>query len=141
MNNPTNPPAQKPEELRVGVFVCHCGLNIAGTVDVHAVAEYAKTIPDVVYVKENRYTCADPGQDEIRKAIKQQKLNRVVIAACCPRMHEPTFREQSPKQASTVSSTKWQTSANSLLGATKATQPQPRNAPKTRLKWLLPKYD
>ncbi len=82
----------KPEEIRIGVFVCHCGLNIAGTVDVHAVAEYAKTIPDVVYVKENRYSCADPGQDEIRTAIKQQKLNRVVIAACSPRMHEATFR-------------------------------------------------
>ncbi len=78
--------------MRVGVFVCHCGLNIAGTVDVKAVAEYAKTIPDVVFVKENRYTCADPGQAEIRKAIKEQNLNRVVIAACSPRMHEPTFR-------------------------------------------------
>ena len=95
MSTPTccNPPeSAKPEELRVGVFVCHCGLNIAGTVDVKAVAEYAKTIPDVVFVKENRYTCADPGQEEIRKAIRQQKLNRVVIAACSPRMHEPTFR-------------------------------------------------
>jgi heterodisulfide reductase subunit A len=98
MSNPQPLPNQpeacncKPEELRVGVFVCHCGLNIAGTVDVKAVAEYAKTIPDVVFVKENRYTCADPGQAEIRKAIKEQKLNRVVIAACSPRMHEPTFR-------------------------------------------------
>ncbi|MCL2643124.1 MAG: hydrogenase iron-sulfur subunit [Candidatus Bathyarchaeota archaeon] len=80
------------EELRIGVFVCHCGLNIAGTVDVHAVAEYAKTLADVVFVKENRYTCADPGQEEIRKAIKQNNLNRIVIAACSPRMHEPTFR-------------------------------------------------
>ena len=53
------PQTQKPEELRIGVFVCHCGLNIAGTVDVKAVAEYARTIPDVVFVKENRYTCAD----------------------------------------------------------------------------------
>jgi len=82
----------KPQELRVGVFVCHCGLNIAGTVDVHAVSEYAKTLPDVVFVKENRYTCADPGQEEIRKAIAQEKLNRVVVAACSPRMHEATFR-------------------------------------------------
>ena len=79
-------------ELRIGVFVCHCGLNIAGTIDVHALAEYAKTIPDVVYVKENRYTCADPGQEEIRKGIKDQNLNRIVIAACSPRMHEATFR-------------------------------------------------
>ncbi len=84
--------SQQPEELRIGVFVCHCGLNIAGTVDVHALADYAKTLPDVVFVKENRYTCADPGQEEIRKAIKQNKLNRIVVAACSPRMHEPTFR-------------------------------------------------
>ncbi|MDR0797614.1 MAG: NAD(P)-binding protein, partial [Nitrososphaerota archaeon] len=84
--------SQNLEELRIGVFVCHCGLNIAGTVDVHAVAEYAKTLPDVVFVKENRYTCADPGQEEIRKAIIQNRLNRIVIAACSPRMHEPTFR-------------------------------------------------
>ncbi|MCL2135538.1 MAG: hydrogenase iron-sulfur subunit [Candidatus Bathyarchaeota archaeon] len=83
---------QTPEELRIGVFVCHCGLNIAGTVDVHAVAKYAQTLPNVVFVKENRYTCADPGQEEIRKAIKQNNLNRIVIAACSPRMHEPTFR-------------------------------------------------
>jgi heterodisulfide reductase subunit A len=90
---PKQPETQKPEELRIGVFVCHCGMNIAGTVDVPAVAEYAKTIPDVVYVKQNRYTCADPGQEEIRKAIKEHKLNRVVVAACSPRMHEPTFRK------------------------------------------------
>ena len=57
----------KPEELRVGVFICHCGLNIAGTVDIKQVAEYAKTIPDVVFVKENRYTCADPGRKKSAK--------------------------------------------------------------------------
>ncbi len=80
------------EALRIGVFICHCGLNIAGTLDIKELVEYAKTIPDVVYVKENRYTCADPGQEEIRKGIKEYKLNRVVVAACSPRMHEPTFR-------------------------------------------------
>jgi len=86
--------APKPAEPpRVGVFVCHCGMNIAGTVDVKQVVEYAKSIPDVVVVKENRYTCADPGQEEIRKTIKEFHLNRVVVAACSPRMHEPTFRK------------------------------------------------
>ncbi|MEM3881576.1 MAG: CoB--CoM heterodisulfide reductase iron-sulfur subunit A family protein, partial [Candidatus Bathyarchaeia archaeon] len=79
-------------ELRIGVFICHCGLNIAGTLDIKELVEYAKTLPDVVYVKDNRYTCADPGQEEIRKAIKDYKLNRVVVAACSPRMHEVTFR-------------------------------------------------
>ena len=80
------------EEPRVGVFVCHCGLNIAGVVDVKELTEYARTLPNVVVAMDNRYTCADPGQEEIRKAIKEHGLNRVVVAACSPRMHEPTFR-------------------------------------------------
>ena len=80
------------EGPRVGVFVCHCGLNIAGVVDVEAVTEYARTLPDVVYAVHNRYTCSDPGQEEIRKAIEEHNLNRVVVAACSPRMHEFTFR-------------------------------------------------
>ena len=84
--------APKLEEPRVGVFVCYCGLNIAGTVDVEEVAEYARKLPNVVFVKTNRYTCADPGQEEIRKGITGHRLNRVVVAACSPRMHEPTFR-------------------------------------------------
>ncbi len=79
-------------ELRIGVFICHCGLNIGGVLDIKELAEYTKTLPDVVYVKDNRYTCADPGQNEIRKGIKEYNLNRVVVAACSPRMHEPTFR-------------------------------------------------
>ena len=80
-------------ELRVGVFVCDCGLNIAGAVDCAAVAEHAKTLPDVVCVVRNRYTCAEPGQNEIRAAIQQHRLNRVVVASCTPRQHEPTFRQ------------------------------------------------
>ncbi len=79
-------------ELRIGVFICHCGLNIAGVLDIKELVEFAKNLPDVFFVKENRYTCADPGQEEIRKAIEEHKLNRVVVAACSPRMHEPTFR-------------------------------------------------
>jgi len=80
-------------ELRIGVFVCDCGLNIAGTVDCAAVAEYARTLPDVVCVVRNKYTCADPGQNEIKNAIREQRLNRVVVASCTPRQHEPTFRK------------------------------------------------
>jgi heterodisulfide reductase subunit A len=91
-NQGENQSQNEPEELRIGVFICHCGLNIAGVIDIKELVEYAKTLPDVVYVKENRYTCADPGQDEIRKGIKEYRLNRVVVAACSPRMHEPTFR-------------------------------------------------
>ena len=80
------------EKPRIGVFVCHCGLNIAGVVNVEEVAEYAKTLPNVVYATHYRYMCADPGQKLIKDAIKEYKLNRVVVAACSPRLHEPTFR-------------------------------------------------
>jgi len=80
------------EELRVGVFVCDCGLNIAGTVDTADVAAFAETLADVVAVVRNRYTCADPGQNEIKRAIAEHDLNRVVVASCTPKIHEPTFR-------------------------------------------------
>ncbi len=77
---------------RTGVFVCDCGLNIAGTVDTADVTEYSRTLPGVVCVVRNKYTCADPGQNEIQRAIVEHKLERVVVASCTPRMHEPTFR-------------------------------------------------
>ena len=80
------------KELRIGVYVCHCGLNIAGSVDCKAVTEYAATLKDVVLSVDNKYTCSDPGQDQIKQGIKEHKLNRVVVASCTPRLHEPTFR-------------------------------------------------
>ncbi|MFB0537981.1 MAG: disulfide reductase, partial [Anaerolineae bacterium] len=80
------------DELRIGVFVCDCGLNIAGSLDTEAVWEYAEKLPDVVFAQGNRYTCSDPGQQEIKKAIVEHNLNRVVVASCSPRLHEPTFR-------------------------------------------------
>ncbi len=80
------------QETRIGVFVCRCGTNIAGTVNVEAVADYARTLPDVVYAVTSLYNCSEPGQKEIQKTITEFKLNRVVVAACTPRMHEPTFR-------------------------------------------------
>jgi heterodisulfide reductase subunit A len=76
----------------VGVFVCDCGLNIAGTVDTEEVARYAATLPGVVAVVRNRYTCAEPGQVEIKRAIAEHRLERVVVASCTPKIHEPTFR-------------------------------------------------
>jgi len=81
------------EEPRIGVYVCHCGLNIAGSVDCEAVAKFAATLPHVVLAQDNRYTCSDQGQEGIKKDIKERKLNRVVVAACSPRLHEPTFRK------------------------------------------------
>jgi heterodisulfide reductase subunit A len=81
------------EEPRIGVFVCHCGSNIAAVVDVEAVEEYASTLPDVVYVERNLFSCSQDTQDMIAKRIREQNLNRIVIAACTPRTHEPLFRE------------------------------------------------
>ncbi|MCW4021185.1 MAG: FAD-dependent oxidoreductase, partial [Candidatus Bathyarchaeota archaeon] len=81
------------EEPRVGVFVCHCGINIGGTVDVPEVVEYAKTLPSVVYAEHNLYTCSQDTQKTIREKIKEHNLNRVVVASCTPRTHEPLFRE------------------------------------------------
>lgn len=80
------------EQIRIGVFVCDCGSNIAGYLDVKALAEYAKTLPNVVFVKENLYTCSESGINEIKAAVKLENLNRVVVASCTPRTHEPLFR-------------------------------------------------
>ncbi len=80
------------EEPRIGVFVCHCGTNIAGVVNVPSVVEYAKTLPDVVYVENNLYTCSNDTQERIKQIINEHRLNRVVVASCTPRTHEPLFR-------------------------------------------------
>ena len=80
------------DDLRIGVFVCECGRNIAGTVDCEAVRAHAAVLPDVVIAQRNRYTCSDPGQQEIKRAIADHNLNRIVVASCSPRLHEPTFR-------------------------------------------------
>jgi heterodisulfide reductase subunit A len=80
------------EGLRIGVFVCDCGLNIAGTVDTEEVKRFAEGLPDVVVSVRNKYTCADPGQEEIKKHLLEHRLDRVVVASCSPRLHEPTFR-------------------------------------------------
>ncbi|MEE4263732.1 MAG: FAD-dependent oxidoreductase [Desulfobacteraceae bacterium] len=81
------------ERPRVGVFVCRCGINIAGVVDVPSVAEYAKTLPYVEYTSDNLYSCSQDTQETISQIIKQKNLNRVVVAACTPKTHEPLFQE------------------------------------------------
>ena len=80
------------QEPRIGVFICHCGTNIAGVVSIPEVVEYAKTLPDIVYVENNLYTCSNDTQEKIKEKIKEHKLNRVVVASCTPRTHEPLFR-------------------------------------------------
>ncbi|MCR5814297.1 MAG: CoB--CoM heterodisulfide reductase iron-sulfur subunit A family protein [Desulfovibrio sp.] len=79
--------------MRIGVFVCHCGSNIGGTVDCAQVAAQAALYPDVVYATDPMYTCAEPGQAAIEAAIHEHQLDGVVVASCSPRMHEPTFRK------------------------------------------------
>jgi len=81
------------EPPRIGVFVCHCGVNIGGVVDVPGVKEYAASLPDVVYAEANLYACSQDTQELIKERIKEHDLNRVVVAACSPRTHEPLFQE------------------------------------------------
>jgi heterodisulfide reductase subunit A len=79
-------------KIKTGVYICHCGTNIAATVDVAAVAEFARGLEGVVLAREYTYMCSDPGQDLIKQDISDHSLNRVVVASCTPLMHEPTFR-------------------------------------------------
>jgi len=80
------------EEPHIGVFICQCGINIGGVVNVPEVTEYAKTLPYVTHAEDNLYTCSEAGLTAIKEAIKQHNLNRVVVASCTPRTHEPLFR-------------------------------------------------
>ena len=85
-------PEQAKTPARVGFYICHCGHNIAGIVDVEAVAKYAAGLPDVAVSREYKYMCSDPGQELLRRDIAEHGLNRVVVAACSPHLHEKTFR-------------------------------------------------
>ena len=80
------------EDVKIGVYICHCGLNIADTVDVEEVSKYATTLPSVAVSRNYKFMCSDPGQNMIKEDIKELGLNRVVVASCSPLMHEPTFR-------------------------------------------------
>jgi heterodisulfide reductase subunit A2 len=88
--NETNVVGERP---RIGVFVCRCGINIAGVVDVPAVAEFAATMPFVEFATDNLYSCSQDTQDAMAQIIKEKNLNRVVVAACTPKTHEPLFQE------------------------------------------------
>ena len=84
---------KKSGEERIGVFLCHCGTNIAGVVDIPKLAEYVRTLPGVAMVEEYKFMCSQPGQALIKEAIKKNKLTKVIVAACSPLMHENTFRK------------------------------------------------
>ena len=88
-------PERKNEDhisARIGVYVCHCGTNIAATVDVNALSEYSATLPGVVVARNYKYVCSTPGQELIKRDIHDHNLDRVVVAACSPCLHEKTFR-------------------------------------------------
>lgn len=79
-------------KVKTGVYICHCGTNIAATVDVSDVADFARNLEGVTVARDYAYMCSDPGQDLIKQDIREHGLNRVVVASCSPLMHEPTFR-------------------------------------------------
>lgn len=81
------------EELKIGVFLCHCGTNIAGVLDMKELGEFAIHLPGVVQMADNLYTCSEPGQQEMVRLIKENSLNRVIVVACTPKLHEVTFRK------------------------------------------------
>ncbi|MDY6965027.1 MAG: CoB--CoM heterodisulfide reductase iron-sulfur subunit A family protein [Halobacteriota archaeon] len=79
--------------MKIGVYICHCGINIAATVDVEKLTEHAESLPNVAISRNYQYMCSDPGQDLIKRDIEELGLDRIVVSACSPRIHEPTFRE------------------------------------------------
>ncbi len=87
-----SPPEEPGSSVRIGVYVCHCGTNIAGTIDVRSVAEYAAGLPGVALARDYKYMCSDPGQELIGQDIRENNLDRVIVAACSPCLHEKTFR-------------------------------------------------
>jgi heterodisulfide reductase subunit A len=91
MTGVVNMPTQGPP--RVGVYICHCGTNIAGVVDVEAVTQFAAALPNVAIARHYSYMCSDPGQALIAEDIRNESLNRIVVASCTPMMHETTFRK------------------------------------------------
>jgi len=84
-------PEKKDNDVKIGVFICHCGSNIAGYLEMEELADYAETLPNVTFVQRNLYTCSEGGINEIKKAIKKENLTRVVVASCTPRTHGPLF--------------------------------------------------
>lgn len=123
---------------KVGVYVCHCGSNIAGVVDVAAVREYAETLPDVVVAREYLFMCSDPGQELIRKDIKDGLVDRVVVAACTPRTHEPIFRKALESAGLNKYFLRWPISAIRIAGFTVMITKGPHVKPNSWLQvpWL-----
>ena len=135
-------------EVRIGVFVCDCGSNIAGTVDTEALRTYAEELPGVVAAIRNKYTCADPGQQEIQTAIREHNLNRVVVASCSPTTYEVIFRNcivgagLNPyllEMANIREHCSWVTTGNGMAATEKAKRIVKVAA--ARARWLIPQEE
>jgi len=118
---------------RIGVYNCHCGINIAGRVRVKEVAEFAATLPNVAVSRDYLFMCSDPGQELIEKDIKEHNLNRVVVAACSPRMHEKTFQDTCRRAGLNPYYFRWPVFANMFPGL-----PMTMTRPRARPKHLWP---
>lgn len=134
--------------LRIGVFVCDCGSNIAGKVDTEAVRDYAAGLPGVVAAVRNKYTCADPGQVEIQQSIREHNLNRVVVASCSPATYEVIFRNciagagLNPyllEMANIREHCSWVTTGNGQVATEKAKRIV--KVAVARAKWLIPQEE
>jgi heterodisulfide reductase subunit A len=107
------------EEIKIGVYICQCGVNIAATVDVADVVRFASGLPHVTVARDSKYTCAEPGQKMIRKDIQELGINRVVVASCTPRMHEVTLNPYYFEMANIREHVSW-ISKDSALATAKA---------------------
>ena len=106
------------DDLRIGLYICHCGHNIAGVISPEVLAEQARGLPGVAVCRDHLYSCSEAGQRDISKDIKEFGLNRMVVAACSPKLHEPTFRRLLAETASTLISWKSSTSGSTAPGCT-----------------------
>ena len=125
---------------RIGIFVCHCGTNIAGSVDVERVVEEIAKFPEVVYAVDYKYMCSDPGQALIRDHIRQDNLGGVIVAACSPTMHETTFRKTAEAAGLNPYRLRAPTSASNHPGSTSRTKRQRPKKPSRRSTPLSPKF-
>jgi heterodisulfide reductase subunit A len=128
------------EDLRIGVYVCHCGSNIAGVINPESVVEYVSKLPGVVHASDTLYACADSGQRLIKEDIKKHNLNRVVVAACSVRMHEPTFRAAVAEPLNPFTDGNGKHTRTVYLGAWSRPQRRTGRKPKISPQRQLPKH-
>ena len=121
------------------MFICHCGINIGSVVNVPEVVEYAKTLPGVVYAEHNLYTCSQDTQERIASQIEEHGLNRVVVASCTPRTHEPLFQDTLRQAGLNPTCSRWPISASRTPGCIAASRRWPPKKPNSWRLWRSPR--